>query len=184
MWRGSPAWTYLTEVRRLPSVVVMAAIRREQVKEGPHASAWFAHRDHEGRLTGIEIRGPDYRGFSPGGDKTLFRLPGAPIGSRLPVTRLAVTEAPIDAMSLAAIEQLRADTLYVSTAGGMGPHTLEALDQSCRLIAGHPVRWSVAASTPTCRATATPGFLREMAARRREVRAADAAGGGRTGTMC
>ena len=145
MWRGSPAWTYLTGVRRLPSVVVTAAIRREQVREGPHASAWFAHRDHEGRLTGIEIRGPDYRGFSAGGDKTLFRLPGAPIGSRQPVTRLAVTEAPIDAMSLAAIERLRIDTLYVSTAGGMGPHTLEALEQSLQAVAGQPGALAVAA---------------------------------------
>ena len=138
MWRGSPAWTYLTDVRRLPSVVVMTAIRREQVKEGAHASAWFAHRDHEGRLAGIEIRGPNYRGFSTGGDKTLFRLPGTPVGFRLPVTRLAVTEAPTDAISLAAIERLGADTLYLSTAGGMGPHTLEALDQLLRAIVGHP----------------------------------------------
>ena len=138
MWRGSPAWTYLTDVRRLPSVVVMAAIRREQVREGPHASAWFAHRDHEGRLTNIAIRGPDYRGFSTGGDKTLFRLPGGPTGSRLSSTRLAVTEAPIDAMSLAAIERLGADTLYIATAGSMGPHTLEALDQLLRAIVGPP----------------------------------------------
>ena len=56
IWRRLPAWTYLMDIRRLPFVVVSAAIRREQVKEGPHASAWFAHRDHEGRLTGIEIR--------------------------------------------------------------------------------------------------------------------------------
>jgi hypothetical protein len=77
MWRGSPAWTDLKDVRRLPSFMVTATMRREQVKEGPHASAWFAHRDHEGRLTGIEICGPSYRDFSAGGDKTLFRLPGA-----------------------------------------------------------------------------------------------------------
>ena len=165
MWRGSPAWGYLTEVRRLPSVVVMAAIRREQVKEGPHASAWFAHRDHEGRLTGIEIRGPDYRGFSTGGDKTLFRLPGAPIGSRLPVTRLAVVEAPIDAMSLAVIEKLRADTLYISTAGGMGPHTLEALDQLLRAIAGHPHALAVAAFDADLQGERYAGFLAEMAAK-------------------
>jgi len=112
MRRDLPAWTYLTEVRRLPSVVVKVAIRREQVKEGPHESAWFAHRDHEGRLTGIEIRGPDYRGFSTGGDKTLFRLSGAPIGSRAPVTRLAVTKAP---------------TPYTSVQPGEWGHTLEAL---------------------------------------------------------
>lgn len=165
MWRGSPAWTYLTAIRRLPSVVVTAAIRREQVKEGPHASAWFAHRDHEGRLTGIEIRGPDYRGFSAGGKKTLFRLPGAPIGSRLPVTRLAVTEAPIDAMSLSAVERLRADTLYLGTAGGMGPHTLEALDQLLRAIAGHPSALAVAAFDADSQGERYAGFLAEMAAK-------------------
>ena len=165
VWRGSPAWTYLTGVRRLPSVVVTAAIRRGQVREGPHASAWFAHRDHRGRLTGIEIRGPDYRGFSAGGDKTLFRLPGAPIGSRLPVTRLAVTEAPIDAMSLAAIERLGTDTLYVSTAGGMGPHTLEALDQLLHAIAGHPRALAVAAFDADPQGERYAGSLAEMAAK-------------------
>lgn len=156
VWRGSSAWAYLTEVRRLPAFVVNAAIRREQLKEGPHASAWFAHRDHEGRLTGIEIRGPDYRGFSAGGDKTLFRLPGAPIGSRSPVIRLAVTEAPIDAMSLGAIERLRTDTLYMSTAGGIGPRTLEALEQLLRAIAGHPAARAVAAFDADLQASVTP----------------------------
>ena len=165
IWRGSPAWTYLTQVRRLPSVVMTAAIRREQLKEGPHASAWFAHRDHAGRLTGIEIRGPDYRGFSAGGDKTLFRLPGAPIGSRLPVTRLAVTEAPIDAMSLAATERLRTDTLYISTAGGMGPHTLEALEQLLQAVADNPNALAVAAFDADLQGERYAGFLAEMAAK-------------------
>ncbi|MEA2769302.1 MAG: hypothetical protein QOD93_2264, partial [Acetobacteraceae bacterium] len=41
--------------------------------------------------------------------------------------RVVVLEAPIDALSLAAIERVRADTLYVATGGGMGPGTLEAL---------------------------------------------------------
>jgi hypothetical protein len=41
--------------------------------------------------------------------------------------RLAVTEAAIDAMSLAAIETLRPDTLYVSTGGGWAPATEAAI---------------------------------------------------------
>ena len=135
MWCGSPGWTYLTATRHLPRSVLKAAISHQQLREGPHASAWFAHRDHDGRLTGIEIRGPEYRGFSSGGDKTLFRLPGAPVGSRAPVIRLVVTEAPIDALSLASLEGLRHDTLYVSTAGGMGPHTLQALGQAMQSLA-------------------------------------------------
>ena len=127
---GSPVWRYLTQARGLPASVVTAAIDAGALREGPYASAWFGHRDHGGQLTGIEMRGPDYRGFSPGGDKTLFRLP--PLGWHLSadalLPRLVVAEAPIDAMSVAAVEQLRADTLYVATAGGMGPATLQALE--------------------------------------------------------
>jgi hypothetical protein len=104
------------------------------LREGPYGSAWFAHRDHEGRLTGIEMRGPEYRGFSPGGDKTLFRLPGRLRTSTVPVARMVVAEAPIDAMSVAAIEHLRADTLYTSTAGGIGPATVAALERQFRAL--------------------------------------------------
>jgi hypothetical protein len=123
--RGLPAWRYLTEQRGLPASTLLTARTLDAVREGPHGSAWFAHRDGDGVLTGIEMRGPSWRGFSAGGTKTLFRLPG---GDGCP-SRLAVCEAAIDALSLAAIEQLRGDTLYVATAGGMGPATLAALRQ-------------------------------------------------------
>lgn len=165
LWRGSPTWRYLNDTRRLPGLVVTAAVRHEVLREGPQASAWFAHRDHAGRLTGIEIRGPEYRGFSAGGDKTLFRLPGAVPGSRLPVTRLAVTEAPIDAMSLAAIERLQGDTLYLGTAGGMGPHTLEALGQLLEGLTGNPAARAVAAFDADPQGERYSGFLEEMAAK-------------------
>lgn len=165
VWQGSPAWGYLTGTRRLPSVVVAAAIRHAVLREGPCASAWFAHRDHDGRLTGIEIRGPDYRGFSAGGEKSLFRLPGAVPGSKLPITRLAVTEAPIDAMSLAAIERLRGDTLYLGTAGGMGPHTLEALEQLLRELAANPAARAVAAFDADPQGERYAASLQEMAAK-------------------
>jgi Protein of unknown function (DUF3991) len=85
--RGSPTWRYLTETRQLSSPVVLTAIRAGVLREGPYASGWFAHRDQDGWLTGIEMRGPDYRGFSPGGDKTLFRLPGRLPSSAVPVRR-------------------------------------------------------------------------------------------------
>ena len=51
-----------------------AASEAGALKEGPAGSAWFAHRDTDGQITGIEMRGPEYRGFSPGGEKTVFRL--------------------------------------------------------------------------------------------------------------
>lgn len=121
--RGSASWGYLTGTRALPTGILQAADLFDAVREGPRGSAWFAHRDHNGALTGIEMRGPDWRGFSKDTDKTLFRLPGG-TGA---LDRLAVCEAPIDALSLAALEGLRADTLYVSTTGGMGPSTLGCL---------------------------------------------------------
>jgi hypothetical protein len=132
--RGSPTWRYLTGVRRLPGWVVAAAISAGMLREGPYASAWFAHRDHDGPLTGIEMRGPNYRGFSPGGTKSLFRLSGRLRTSSVPTTRLVVAEAPIDAMSVAVLEQLRADTLHVATAGGMGPGTIAALAHEMRAL--------------------------------------------------
>ena len=123
---------------------VLAAIRAGVLREGPRASAWFAHRDHTGHLTSIEMRGPAWRGFSPGGSKTLFRLPGgvpastgAVAGAHRP-NRLAITEAPIKAMSLAALEGQRADTLYLGVAGGIGPETITALQQLLGELAGDP----------------------------------------------
>ena len=145
---GSPAWRYLTQARGLPPSVLSAAIDAGALREGPYASAWFGHRDHDGRLTGIEMRGSDCRSFSPGGDKTLFQLPSLvwyPAGgARLP--RLVVAEAPIDAMSVAAVEHLRADTLYVATAGGMGPATIQALELQLGELAAIPDAVLVAAS--------------------------------------
>jgi hypothetical protein len=124
--RGSPAWIYLTEARGLPPSVVLAAIGADVVREGHRGSAWFAHRDGA-TVAHVEVRGPDYRGSLRGGTKTLFRLRGNGNG---PTHRVAVTEAPIDALSLAAIEDLRADTLYVATGGGMGPGTLLAIERA------------------------------------------------------
>ena len=51
----------------------------------------------------------------------LFRL-----GASEP-RRLCVTEAAIDAISLAAVENLVPGTLYVSTGGGWGPASVAAL---------------------------------------------------------
>jgi len=121
--RGSPAWRYLAEARCLPTSVLVVAADADAVREGPYGSAWFVHRANDGRVTGIEMRGPHYRGFTANGSKTLFRLPG----SHGVITRLVVAEAPIDAMSFAALERIRADTLYAATAGGMGPDTIDAL---------------------------------------------------------
>jgi hypothetical protein len=140
--RGSPAWLYLSGQRGLPESILIAARAADAVREGPRGSVWFAHRDGSGVLSGIEMRGGDYRNFSAGGGKTLFRLPGGP--GRL--TRVAVSESAIDALSLAAIEGARPDTLYAATAGGMGPGTVAALGQLLQDIATGPAGLLVAAT--------------------------------------
>jgi len=120
---GSPAWAYLHEERALSGAVLRVATAEDVVREGPHGSAWFAHRD-EGTVTHVEIRGPAYKGSLAGGHKTLFRFQPQPGYPR----RLVIAEAPIDALSLAVLEQMRGGTLYAATGGGMGPGTLRALE--------------------------------------------------------
>ncbi len=118
---GSPVWRYLTETRMLPADVVRAAVDAGALREGPRGSLWAAHIDLDGNLTGWEERGPAWRGFATGGAKGLFRL-----GSKR-APRICITEAAIDALSLAAIEAGRDDAAYVSTGGGWSPATEEAI---------------------------------------------------------
>ena len=171
--RDSPTWRYLTRERRLPASVLVAAGRAGVLREGPHGSGWFAHRDEQGTVSHVDIRGPDYRGSLLGGHKTLFRLPGydahdqgdrtrggaagvkadrleddprrtGPTAAstdgtrRGRPTRLVVAEAPIDALSVAAIEGIRADTIYFATGGGMGPGTIHAVEELLRGLTGVP----------------------------------------------
>lgn len=118
---GSRAWRYLTDERGLPAVIVKQAVACDRLREGPKGSMWAAHNDSAGALTGWEERGPAWRGFASDGAKELFRF--RPARSE----RICITEAAIDAMSLAAIENQRSDTLYVSTGGGWSSATDEAI---------------------------------------------------------
>ncbi len=156
---GSPAWRYLTERRGLTETILVAACAADAIREGPRGSAWFAHRDGVGRLSGIEMRGADYRKFSAGGEKTLFRLPGGP--GRM--SRIAVCEAAIDTLSLAAIERGRDDTLYVATAGGMGPGTVAALQRLLQVVATEQAGLLIAATDADTAGRRHAGRLASMA---------------------
>jgi Toprim-like/Protein of unknown function (DUF3991) len=156
---GSPAWLYLTQRRGLTETTLVAACAADAIREGPRGSAWFAHRDGVGRLSGIEMRGADYRKFSAGGEKTLFRLPGGPG----PLPRIAVCEAAIDTLSLAAIERGRDDTLYVATAGGMGPGTVAALQRLLQGVATEQAGLLIAATDADTAGRRYAARLREMA---------------------
>ena len=127
---GSSAWTYLLETRRLPATSIDRAVRMGVLREGIHGTVWAKHVAGDSRVTGWEMRGPTYKGFSRGGSKALFRLGHAGVDGRV-----AVTESAIDALSLAVIENWPDGTLYVSTAGGWGPATETALRG---LLSRHP----------------------------------------------
>jgi hypothetical protein len=123
-WPDSPTWRYLARRRGLPAAIIETASAANVLREGPFGSAWFAHRDAAGAVAHVDVRGPTYKGSLTGGNKSLFRLP--PNGPPLP--RLVLAEAAIDALSMAALERLRDDTLYAATGGGMGPGTIAAIE--------------------------------------------------------
>ncbi|WP_247644462.1 MULTISPECIES: DUF3991 and toprim domain-containing protein [Brucella] len=116
-WPGSDAWRYLHEERYIPGAIIKNAIRQNMLREGLYGTMWAAHTNKAGAITGWEERGPQWRGFSTGGTKMLFRF------GNIDAKRLCVTEAAIDAMSLAALEARSGDTLYLSTGGGWSPAT-------------------------------------------------------------
>ena len=150
--QGARAHHYLSRIRAIPRRVLQHAIDARLIRQGPSGSAWFAHQDNDGRISGWEERGPVWRGFSTGGAKTLFRF-GNSVGGRL-----CVTEAAIDALSLSALEGRRDDTLYASTAGGWSPATESAVT----LLAGD-LDLVVAATDSNSQGEAYADRLRQIA---------------------
>jgi hypothetical protein len=114
VWPGSPTWRYLARKRFLPSAIIDAASATGVLREGSADSAWFAHFNGADLVAHVDIRGPTCKGSLTGGAKSLFRLPPSAQFS----LRLVLAEAAIDALSVAAIENLREDTLYSATGAG------------------------------------------------------------------
>lgn len=152
-WQGSMTWRYLRAERYVPVTIIREAIQSDVLREGPYGSMWAAHVNDDGVVTGWEERGPDWRGFSTGGSKILFRL-GSP-----DATRLCVTEAAIDAMSLAAFEGLREGSVYLSTGGGWSPMA----DAAVRKLAARPGAVLVAATDANSQGETFAGRLRDIA---------------------
>jgi hypothetical protein len=152
-WRNSATWHYLRDKRGLPDRIIRVAVSADLLREGPRGSMWAAHTGTDGGLTGWEERGASWRGFASGGSKVLFRLgwSGA--------LRLCVTEAAIDALSLAALEGMREDSLYLSAGGGWSAATSQAL----RLLATRPGAQLVAATDADSQGEAFAGRLRKIA---------------------
>ncbi len=152
-WHGSAAWLYLRSERDLPVAIIRAAVRADLLREGPKGSIWAAHVDDLGTVCGWEERGPVWRGFARGGSKVLFRFG---VQNAL---RLCVTEAAIDAMSLAAFEGIREGSLYLSTGGGWSATT----DTAIRRLAARPGAQLIAATDSNSQGETFAGRLRTIA---------------------
>jgi hypothetical protein len=152
-WQGSMTWRYLRAERYVPVTIIREAIQSDVLREGPYGSMWAAHVNDDGAVTGWEERGPSWQGFSAGGSKVLFRLGSSD------AMRLCVTEAAIDAMSLAAFEGLRECSLYLSTGGGWSPATEAAV----RRLAARPGAVLVAATDANSQGETFAGRLRDIA---------------------
>ncbi|BAU94210.1 MULTISPECIES: DUF3991 and TOPRIM domain-containing protein [Hyphomicrobiales] len=131
---GSQGWAYMMGRRGLPVATIERALGADLLREGIYGTVWALHRDSAGKPCGWEMRGPQYKGFAKGGDKALFW-----IGELSSAQRIAVTESWIDALSLATLETWPNSTAYVSTGGGFGPRTADAMRQllprTARLVA-------------------------------------------------
>lgn len=152
-WRGSMSWRYLRDERGLPETVISAAVQQDLLREGPRGSMWAAHVGDDGAVAGWEERGPKWRGFASGGGKILFRF------GPTDAIRLCITEAAIDAMSLAAIDGLRFDCLYLSTSGGWAPATEAAI----RALAARPNVQLVAATDNNAQGEVYAGRIEAIA---------------------
>lgn len=153
-WPGSATWRYLTGRRSIPSWIIMAATQQGVLREGPQGSMWAAHSDAAGEVTGWEERGPDWRGFATGGIKHLFRFGSGD------ARRIYVTEAAVDAMSLAAIEGSNVEpALFVSTGGGWSPVT----DAAIANLAARPGTLLVAATDANRQGDVFADRIREVA---------------------
>jgi DNA primase len=75
-----------------------------------------------------------------------------------------VCEAAIDALSLAAIEGCRPDTLYAATAGGMGPATVAALQRLLSGLAEDPAGILIAATDADIAGRRYAGRLEDLVA--------------------
>ena len=109
-------------------------IHRETLCDPRFAGTWrldgrgnalFAHRDDVGELTGFEIKGGLFTGFSPGGTKSAWQ------SSALETDRfLVIAESAIDALSYHELHPDRARlSRYLSTAGTPGTRQMAMLDR-------------------------------------------------------
>ena len=95
------------------------------MREGPYGSAWFAHRANDQAADQDRNARATLPGIQP---ERCSKRSSACRAAHGVIARLVVAEAPIDAMSFAALGRIRTETLYAATASGMRPNTIDALN--------------------------------------------------------
>ena len=121
---------YLTRIRLLPGSWIDALHQRGNVWSNHQSSACFAHRDHDGTITGASIRGKFSKFHQTIGSKAsgFFKLSLRQHSCR----QIAVVESPIEAISLACLRRIP-QTVYASTAGAGGLQPLLELARRSKL---------------------------------------------------
>lgn len=142
---------------------------RNQVRADACGGIYFAHRDIQtGHIKGFEQAWKkdglqNATKFAKGGVKSVSVLGDPAKGSRM-----VMFEDGLDALALAELEN-RADTLYVSTGGGLSPRTeaaLQRLSQGRQVLsgfnnnpAGEMLHQRLAAHLPTAQRHAPPSYI-------------------------
>lgn len=122
---------YLINTRNISSDVVDRVIESGDLWANKWASCVFAHRARDGVVRGCSIRSTAGSFKQSIGDKisSWFSV-GSPLNS---ASTIAVAESPIDALSLAEIDQFSPGKAYVSTSGQLRPDPLFAFEKPLEL---------------------------------------------------
>lgn len=109
-------------------------VRPETLRAARFAGCWgidgrgnalFVHTTEAGEVTGFEVKGRGFTGFSPGGTKSVWQSTGRPSDRAL-----VVTESAIDALSYFQLHPEQASfARFASTAGTPSKHQLELMDR-------------------------------------------------------
>ena len=126
---------YLLDARRIPSSTIVDPVFDGQIRTDARNNVLFAHRTLDGDLCGFEIKNSSFTGFSPGGNKSLFRSKSA-----ADATTAILCETGIDLLSVAAIFGTQQKQFF-STAGQVSASQVTCVVQSLQAISNLKAVW-------------------------------------------
>ncbi len=143
-----------------PRFVGRRSFRSRALRRGPRRaarSAWFAHRDSNGLVIHVDVRGPTYKGSLTGGAKSLFVFP---FGKKRRRYRFVLVDAPTTP-SASRRSNIRARTQFTRLPAAAWARTRSRRSgHICSRSRISRTRGSTAQPTPTAPATADQRPLR------------------------